>query len=219
MSNGRWQVGAAEVENLIDQGEIDIVEPSPEHAHLLMRQAETHLASVPARCPRTHKGAFALIYDAARKSTGAVLARQGLRTTSKSGHRATHEAIEAQLGPNARTVVRPFRGLGLRRHDAESPSLDTPMSPTRKSKEALEDARDIVEAMKRFLPNVGPGAESTAPRGAYPRRTPVLQRLRFQGLSGFQFRRGMASTFSSGPFAMRRSGVRIPSAPPGSKSV
>ena len=61
MSKGRWQVGAAEVENLIDQGEIEIVEPSREHADLLMRQAETHLAS--------------------------------------------EEAIEAQLGANARKVV------------------------------------------------------------------------------------------------------------------
>ena len=74
MSKGGWQVGAAEVENLIDQGEIEIVEPSPEHADLLMRQAETHLASVPALLPADPPGAFALLYDAARKSMGAVLA-------------------------------------------------------------------------------------------------------------------------------------------------
>jgi hypothetical protein len=43
MSEGRWQIGVAEVENLIDQGEIEVVEPSAEHAALLMRQAETHL--------------------------------------------------------------------------------------------------------------------------------------------------------------------------------
>ena len=156
MSKGGWQVGAAEVENLIDQGEIEIVEPSSEHADLLMRQAETHLASVPALLPADPPGAFALLYDAARKSMGAVLARQGLRATSKSGHRATQEAIEAQLGPNARAVVRPFRGLRLRRHDAEYPSLETPDVTTEEVEEALEDAREIVEAMKKFLPNVGP---------------------------------------------------------------
>jgi HEPN domain-containing protein len=156
MSKGRWRVGTAEVENLIDQGEIEVVEPSPEHADLLMRQAETHLASVPALLPTDPPGAVALLYAAARKSMGAVLARQGLRATSTSGHRASQEAIEAQLGANARKVVRPFRALRLRRHDAEYPSLDTPDVTTEEAEEALEDARDIVEAMKKFLPNVGP---------------------------------------------------------------
>ena len=77
MGRGRWQVGAAEVENLIDQGEIEVVEPSLEHADLLMRQAENHLASVPALLPADPPGAFALLYDAARKSMGAALARAG----------------------------------------------------------------------------------------------------------------------------------------------
>ena len=126
MSEGRWQIGVAEEENLIDQGEIEVVEPSPEHADLLMRQAATHLASVPALLPADPPGAFAVLYDAARKSMGAVLARQGLRATRKSGHRATQEAIEAQLGLSARRVVRTFRALRLRRHDAEYPSLGTP---------------------------------------------------------------------------------------------
>jgi len=31
------------------------------------------------------------------------------------------EALEAQLGPNTRKVVRPFRTLRLRRHDSEYP--------------------------------------------------------------------------------------------------
>ncbi len=39
MSEGRWPVGEAEVQNLIENGEIEEVEPSEEHADLLMRQA------------------------------------------------------------------------------------------------------------------------------------------------------------------------------------
>ena len=151
----RWPVGEAEVQNLIDQGEIEEVEPSEEHADLLMRQAETHLASAPALLPGDPPGAFAVLYDAARKSLGAVLAKQGLRATSRYGHRATQEAIEAQLGPNASKVVRPFRALRLRRHDAEYPALDTPEVTALEASEALADARDIVGAMKKFLPNVG----------------------------------------------------------------
>ncbi len=156
MSEGRWPVGESELKNLIEAGEIGEVEPSPEHAQLLMRQAETHLASAPALLPADPPGAFAVLYDAARKSLGAVLAQQGLRATRKNGHRATQEAVEAQLGPNAKTVVRPFRALRLRRHDAEYPALDTPEVTAAEAEEALEDARTIVEAMRKFLPNVGP---------------------------------------------------------------
>jgi uncharacterized protein (UPF0332 family) len=155
VSNGRWPVGEAEVQNLIDEGELEEVAPSEEHADLLMRQAETHLASAPALLPSDPPGAFAVLYDAARKSLGAVLAKQGLRATNKNGHRATQEAIEAQLGPNVSKVVRPFRSLRVRRHDAEYPGLDTPEVTVDEAKDALDDARGIVAAMKKFLPTVG----------------------------------------------------------------
>ncbi len=156
MPGERWPVGAEEVQNLIDEGELDLVEPSPEHAALLMKQAETHLASAPILLPADPPGAYAVLYDAARKSMSAVLAQQGLRATSKNGHRATQEAMEAQLGRNARKVVRPFRSLRLRRHDAEYPALDTPELTLEEVREALKDASDIVAAMRVFLPNVGP---------------------------------------------------------------
>lgn len=128
-----------------------------------MRQAETHLASAPALLPAHPPGAFAVRYDAARKSLGAVLAQQGLRATRKNGHRATQEALEAQLGPNARTVIRPFRALRIRRHDAEYPALDTLEMTAEEAEEALDDARSIVEAMRKFLPNVGPWGDSWRP--------------------------------------------------------
>lgn len=38
-------------QNLIDEGEIEEIEPSREHAHPLMRKAEPHLASAPALLP------------------------------------------------------------------------------------------------------------------------------------------------------------------------
>ncbi len=53
-------------------------------------------------------------------------------------------------------VVRPFRALRLRQHDAEYPSLDFSDVTTEEAEEALEDARGIVGAMKQLLPNVGP---------------------------------------------------------------
>lgn len=59
------------------------------------------------------------------------------------------------MGPNASKVVRPFRSLRVRRHDAEYPRLDTPEVTVAEAEEALSDARSIVEAMKKVLPNVG----------------------------------------------------------------
>lgn len=155
MSEGRWPVGEAEVQNLIDAGEIEEVEPSDDHADLLMRQAQAHLSSASTLLPADPPGAFTVLYDAARKSLAAVLAKQGLRATNKNGHRATQEAIEAQLGPNAKKVVRAFRTLRQRRHDAEYPALDTPEVTAHEAMEALGDTRDIVEAMKKLAPNVG----------------------------------------------------------------
>ena len=71
-----------------------------------MRQVEIDLASAPALLPAADPpGAFAVLYDAARESLGAVLAQQGLRATSRNGHRAAQEALEAQLGPNASMVL------------------------------------------------------------------------------------------------------------------
>jgi hypothetical protein len=156
VSEGRWRVGEAEIQNLIDEGGIEEVEPSNDHAELLIRQAETHLASASALVTTDPPGAFALLYDAARKSLGAVLAQQGLRATNKNGHRATQEAIEAQLGPNVRGVVRPFRALRIRRHEVEYPALDTLEVSAQEATEALEDAQDIVRAMMKLVPKVGP---------------------------------------------------------------
>lgn len=132
MNDARWRVGEAEVENLIDDGELEEIEPSPEHAALPLRQANAHLASAPALLPADPPGAFALPYDVARRATSAALAQQGLRATTNKGHRATQEALEAQLGPNARKVVR-FRSLRIRRHDAEYPQPRHPRGRGRRS--------------------------------------------------------------------------------------
>lgn len=41
----RWPVGQAEVQGMIERGEIEEVEPSVEHADLLLSQPQGHLAS------------------------------------------------------------------------------------------------------------------------------------------------------------------------------
>ena len=152
----RWPVGEIVIEGMIERREIEIVEASREHADLLMHQAEGHLLSAG---PLTHTdppSAFALLYDGTRKAMTAILARQGLRPTRAGGHLAVQEAIEAQLGPNAKVVVRPFRALRRRRHESEYPSIGDPPVTEVEAVEGLDDARAIVEAMGRLLPRLGP---------------------------------------------------------------
>ncbi|GAA2217316.1 hypothetical protein GCM10010413_00880 [Promicromonospora sukumoe] len=153
---GRWPVGEPEVQNLIDEGELQQVAPSEEHAEFLLGQADVHLASAAKVIDDDPSGALAMLYDAARKAMTAPLARQGLRPTNKNGHRAVQEGVEAQLGPNARKVVRTFRSLRLRRHDSEYPGVETPTITTEEVTLALADSHEIVSAMKKFVPNVGP---------------------------------------------------------------
>lgn len=156
MTESRWATGQDEVENLISEGEIEEVEPSDEHAERLLRQADAHLASAPKLLPDDPPGALGLAYDAARKSMAAVLAKQGLRATNKNGHRATQEAIEAQLGASLRHLVRPFRGLRQRRHEAEYPDLNSAPVEDLEAQEAIEDATSITARMRKLVELVGP---------------------------------------------------------------
>jgi hypothetical protein len=156
VSPGRWAQGADEIQTLIERGELELVEPSEEHAELLMAQAGGHLAAAEPLAAVHPPSAFTLLYDAARKAMAAVLARQGIRATAHGGHIAVQDAIEAQLGPNVRVVVRPFRTLRRRRNQSEYPSLDDPPITEDETRDALGDARDIVTAMQQFLPRVGP---------------------------------------------------------------
>ena len=155
-SQSRWPVGEFAIEGMIERREIEVVEASAEHADLLMHQAEGHLVSASPLTLTDPPSAFALLYDGARKAMTAVLAKQGLRPTRAGGHLAVQEAVEAQLGPNAKVIVRPFRVLRRRRHESEYPNIGDPSVTQIEAAEGLQDARDIAEAMKRLLPRVGP---------------------------------------------------------------
>lgn len=153
---GRWSEGEAELEAMIDRGDLELVEPSSAHADLLLEQAEGHLAAADPLVVEHPPSAFALLYDGARKAMTALLAKQGLRPTRAGGHVAVQEAVEAQLGRNTRHLVRPFRDLRRRRHESEYPSPEDPPVTTEEARDGLEDARGITDVMRRMLPLVGP---------------------------------------------------------------
>ncbi|MFI6425490.1 hypothetical protein [Promicromonospora sp. NPDC050880] len=122
-TGSRWPIGEPEIQNLLDEGELQLVAPSEEHSGFLLDQADVHLASAAKLVDDDPSRALAMLYDAARKAMTAPLARQGLR---------------------------------LRRHDSEYPGVETPTITSEEVTLALADAREIVDAMKVFVPNVGP---------------------------------------------------------------
>lgn len=155
-NQGRWTPGETVILGALEQRRLQTVHPSDDHAELLLQQAEQHLRTAALILDTDPAGAFSMLYDAARKSMVAVLAAQGLRPTSRGGHRVVQDALEAQLGPDGRRVVRRFRELRLRRHDSEYPDLDSQPVTAVQAQQGLDDARMIVAAMQRFRPLVGP---------------------------------------------------------------
>jgi hypothetical protein len=118
--------GRAEIERLLETGHLQQVPASREHADRLLAQARRHLASAANTAEDDPEGAYALLYDAARKALWAILENQGLRPTSSGGHLAAHHAVRAQLDPPMGQQLRPYDRMRRHRRDAEYPPADSP---------------------------------------------------------------------------------------------
>ena len=153
---GRWLLGAPAVEGMVERGELDLVAPDTERALDLLAQSEEHLSAAERLGDLDLSASVTLLYEAARKAMTAVLAQQGLRPTRAGSHWAVRDCVEAQLGPNARRVVRKFKALRRRHHEAEYPEMGGLPLTASEVADAVEDARGITEAMRALLPCVGP---------------------------------------------------------------
>ena len=65
----RWEKGRDVVDGLLATSRLTRVTPNREYADLLLRQARAHLVSAQTIVGADPAGAFALVYDAARKAT------------------------------------------------------------------------------------------------------------------------------------------------------
>ena len=154
----RWPQGQVEVQGLIDRGELSTVPASAVQAEALLADAARHFRSAEAIAASDPSAAYAVMYDGARKALAAILAQQGLRATSKGGHLAVQNAVEAQFG-QARQVVRPFGRIRRRRNDAEYPSLDNPAIDTDEVLRDIPKGRALAEAAAKILPEMGPWSQ------------------------------------------------------------
>ena len=115
-----WPTGIDGIKELLAAQNLQKVSPSLDASTAALTTAARHLDSAERLAEDDPDGAYALLYDAARKSLAAVLQAQGLRATSRGGHYAIQEAITAQFTkPPPRDAFRPFSRLRRTRNRIE----------------------------------------------------------------------------------------------------
>lgn len=140
----KWEEGRTTVERLLAARELARVSADPNAAKKLIDSAHRHLDSARKIRVSDPEGAYAALYDAARKSCAALLEAQGLRATSRGGHVAVRDAVEAQFsGLTGGDALRSFDRLRRRRNDIEYPEGDAGVDVDEVD-EALERAEVIV---------------------------------------------------------------------------
>lgn len=152
----RWNQGRAVLDRMLEAGELQRVPASREHADRLIAEARALLTSAASLRESNPEGAYALLYDAARKALTAVLENQGLRPTSMGGHLAPYEAAMAQLDPPMGAVVRPFNRMRVTRHDMEYPAAGSPPITAADVRADLPKATAITDCAGRVLDQMSP---------------------------------------------------------------
>lgn len=132
---------------LIEQRMLDRVHPSNRLADRLLQQSAAHLATARSATADDPVGALQIAYDAARKAAIALLAAQGLRATSKGGHKAVADAVAVQFSEPFTRLDRMRR----RRNQAEYPNADTPEVTHDDALAVIETAEAIHRAAAGLL--------------------------------------------------------------------
>jgi HEPN domain-containing protein len=146
----RWRKGEQQVVSLIEQRHLQQVAADSQTAAALLASAGRHVESARRTLDADPEAAYALAYDAARKSATALLAHQGLRPTTSGGHIAVVDAIRAQFPgvPGLTSLDR----LRRRRNQAEYPN-PTSYDPITvdEANDATHTAGECVSSVSRLL--------------------------------------------------------------------
>lgn len=150
----RWNQGRATVDALIAGGELEPVPSSQAAAEAELARARIHVGSAQALLAGDPEGAYTLAYDAARRALAAVLQNQGLRATSRGGHRAVYEAVRAQLDPPLGSVLRPFNRMRVRRNEVEYRSSEAPAVTAEEVTADVSKVEALIELAEKAIPNM-----------------------------------------------------------------
>ncbi len=143
----RWQMGEADVEHLIAQGELEQITGSAADGPSLLARARTTAMTAAALVHSDTYSAYVLAYDAARFACIALLAQQGLRATTSGGHYAVQRAVTAQFGAG----FQPFASLRRRRHELEYPRLPADTATADEAELAVQTAERLIAAASQLL--------------------------------------------------------------------
>jgi hypothetical protein len=143
----RWQIGEAEVEQLIRQRELEHVTGAAADGDRLLAQARKTVATASGLIQADAYSAYVLAYDGARFACIALLAEQGMRATTSGGHYAVERAVRAQFGAG----FRPFADLRRRRNELEYPRLPADTATTEEAQHAVETAERLISASEALL--------------------------------------------------------------------
>ncbi|SEG43580.1 HEPN domain-containing protein [Nonomuraea solani] len=152
----RWEQGRATLEGMLGRGELEKVAASRPQAEALLDQAGRHVATARLAMESDPIGAYQLLYDAARKSLGAILENQGLRASSRGGHIAVYEAVVAQLDPPLGKSLRPFDRMRRRRNEAEYPRPGSPGFSAEEVRADIPKVEAIMEIATRVIDQMRP---------------------------------------------------------------
>lgn len=141
-----WAQGRADVDRLLDARQVERVPVNDEHAQVLLTQARTHVQSARATAEADPVGAYSLAYDGARKALLAVLASEGLRSTTAGGHVAPADTVTAQFPTPFKRLSALFHQMRRTRHNNEYPSPGLIPASTEEALAAAQDATEIIEA-------------------------------------------------------------------------
>ena len=152
----RWEQGRATLEQMLDAKDLQRVPASREHADRLLEGGRRHLASARDISASDPEGAYQLLYDGVRKALTGVLANEGLRPTTRGGHRAVYAAVAAQLDPSMGGVLRPFDRMRRQRHEIEYPAMNAERVLSADVRDELPKAEAIIQLAERVLDEMSP---------------------------------------------------------------
>src|SRR5947208_16424575 len=146
----RWTQGEATVQRLIRERRLQQVTGAEANGEVWTARAIRTVEAAQTVAEIDPDSAYVLAYDAARQACTALLIHQGLRPTTDGGHYVVEEVIRAQFGD----LLRRFGTLRRRRNELEYLTLAGDRADPDEAADAIGDARKIIEAVERLIPNL-----------------------------------------------------------------
>jgi hypothetical protein len=149
--NEHWEQGREEIDRMLASAMIQRISADSSLTNLYLEHARLHLASAQLVQEIDPTGSFQIAYDASRKALAAILAHQGLRATSRGGHRAVEDAIRAQLVPPLARQLNDFGWLRKLRNSSEYPSFNHPTADIADAQAALQIANELLGIAEELI--------------------------------------------------------------------